>query len=140
MSVRAVDGADDAPERRRLARHARPIHHADVAVAERLDRRDHLLAVIAVRHADRHVHARVTGHEADRLVRRDRAAGELGRLRDLRVLAFVEVDRDRLYRPAPAGIPLPPPTVAFGVSVTCVPSSFATMLSDGLPADCRRRR
>jgi hypothetical protein len=35
----------------------------------------------------------------------------------------------------PEGIAPAPDSVAFGVNVTCVLSSFATMFSDGLPAD-----
>ena len=62
-----VDGADD-PVDGRLAR-ARAVHHADVAVPERLHRRHHLLAVVAIGNLVGGAHARLAGHETDRLVR-----------------------------------------------------------------------
>ena len=92
-----VDRADDAPDPRLTG--ARTVLHGDVLAAERLHRGDHLLAVIAVGDAKRRAHARLARHQADGLVARDDAAGELRVLGDLRLLTREQRERHRLVGP-----------------------------------------
>ena len=105
------------------------MRRGDVLVAERADRRDHLLAVIAAAAIDRH--DLVAAEHADRLVGGDRAAGQRRDLRDLRVLALVERHRASAAPAPPPGCRCRRAIADFGRIVTVVLSSFATMFIDG---------
>ena len=78
----------------------------------------------------------LAGHEADRLVDVIDAAGELGGLRDLRVLALVERDRDGRARRARRNRAAARRRAAFGVIVTV----RVVLLRDDVERRIARRR